>query len=580
MQNRPECQGMIDDVLTSCLPVAAMAESAWTAGMENGQHSDSAIVDLPVPPNFSDMAVDNAEWDTPPYPKQLQLGSRTPSGRGFGVGGGSGGGGGGGGVVAGNSNRSSLGRRGSGAGFVAEKIGITRIPDRAWTIALDYLELGEGMRCRQLGRVFRDTVEASLSVLALSGVNSITWATPENLAFLTRFKNVRTLHCFGAILGDSALRVADCCPVRAWAFLLGALPKLEKVTLGDGTTSYVRSPGRGPGRDLFAAFKKNTCSKLKVLWLQRLDLWDDLESLASALAPAHCPVLEELFLDLALDSDDVERLAKCLHKFPACLKTLGVLAVAIKDRTSDGHFGIADLKPTLQLLADALSRHPRPNLQCLDISLHYEPDPNDVQAGEPPQEPEFKASTAVIPIMSLLESGKLTGLKHVQLSSCSLDDKGLAMACTSVASMKGIQTLDLSGNRLSVAGATELAKALCRCRSLHEIVLEESVDVKDAPLVSAVFKEFMPWATVRVEDRDSRKNAMARRSLAAAAAGGGGGQYFDADDDDDQGGFSDDEEGDDDSQNSDGGGVDTNHWDAVDAESDGTLSLSLDVVSR
>lgn len=45
----------------------------------------------------------------------------------------------------------------------------------------------------------------------------------------------------------------------------------------------------------------------------------------------------------------------------------------------------------------------------------------------------------------------------------------------------------------------------------------------------------MPWATVRVEDRDSRKNAMARRSLAAAAAGGGGGQYFDADDDDDQG---------------------------------------------
>lgn len=61
----------------------------------------------------------------------------------------------------------------------------------------------------------------------------------------------------------------------------------------------------------------------------------------------------------------------------------------------------------------------------------------------------------------------------------------LAQACTSVASMKGIQTLDLSGNRLSVAGATELAKALCRCRSLHEIVLEESVDVKDAPLVRA-----------------------------------------------------------------------------------------------
>lgn len=62
------------------------------------------------------------------------------------------------------------------------------------------------------------------------------------------------------------------------------------------------------------AFKKNPCLRLKVLWLQRLDLWDDLEALAAALSPALCPVLEELFLDLALDTDDVKRLAKCLHK--------------------------------------------------------------------------------------------------------------------------------------------------------------------------------------------------------------------------------------------------------------------------
>ena len=62
------------------------------------------------------------------------------------------------------------------------------------------------------------------------------------------------------------------------------------------------------------AFKKNPCRNLRVLWLQRLDLWDDLESLASALSPAHCPVLDELFLDLALDTDDVARLASCLHK--------------------------------------------------------------------------------------------------------------------------------------------------------------------------------------------------------------------------------------------------------------------------
>lgn len=31
----------------------------------------------------------------------------------------------------------------------------------------------------------------------------------------------------------------------------GLLPQLEKVTLGDGTTSYIRNPGRGPGRDLY-----------------------------------------------------------------------------------------------------------------------------------------------------------------------------------------------------------------------------------------------------------------------------------------------------------------------------------------
>lgn len=50
--------------------------------------------------------------------------------------------------------------------------------------------------------------------------------------------------------------------------------------------------------------------------------------------------------------------------------------------------------------------------------------------------------------------------------------------------MKGIQTLDLSTNQLSLTGATALAKALWRCRSLHEIVLEESIDSKDTKAVS------------------------------------------------------------------------------------------------
>lgn len=56
-------------------------------------------------------------------------------------------------------------------------------------------------------------------------------------------------------------------------------------------------------------------------------------------------------------------------------------------------------------------------------------------------------------------------------------------ACKAVANMKGIQTLDLSSNQLSLTGAAALAKALWRCRSLHEIVLEESVASKDADKV-------------------------------------------------------------------------------------------------
>ncbi|CAM9289461.1 unnamed protein product, partial [Ectocarpus sp. 6 AP-2014] len=221
-QARPDCQSMIDDVLTSCLPVAAMAEStaaaaaarlgAAAAGAAAEAQAEAAPVDasgvpLPRAPAVASSlaaaaaatiadadaagSVSSMDWDPSPTSKQIAMPPSSSSiGGGAGRGGsgvsrsGGGQGGGGGGVMS---------RRASGLIF-ADRVGITRIPDRAWTIALDYLELGEGMRCRQLGRAFRDTVEASLSVLALSGVNTITWATPDNLAFLTRFKNVRTLH--------------------------------------------------------------------------------------------------------------------------------------------------------------------------------------------------------------------------------------------------------------------------------------------------------------------------------------------------------------------------------------------------
>lgn len=86
------------------------------------------------------------DWDPPPSAKQIQLvgpmsSSQTsafaPSPR---VGGG--GGGESGGTRAGVGSGGLLTRRGSGSLFL-DRIGITRIPDRAWTITLDYLDLGE-----------------------------------------------------------------------------------------------------------------------------------------------------------------------------------------------------------------------------------------------------------------------------------------------------------------------------------------------------------------------------------------------------------------------------------------------------
>ncbi|CAN0231867.1 unnamed protein product, partial [Discosporangium mesarthrocarpum] len=179
------------------------------------------------------------------------------------------------------------------------------------------------------------------------------------------------------------------------------------------------------------AFKKNVCSSLRVLWLQRLDLWDDLEGLAAALGPAFCPVLSELFLDLALDTQDVQRLAMCLHNFPQSLKTLGVVAVAIKNRSSEGGYEDADPTPALAALARALMQHPRPGLQCLDISLHYEQTYDEAIESEVEGQGSgrFMARKAAMPIVDLLGSGVLTGLKHIQLSSCCLDDDGLVKVC-------------------------------------------------------------------------------------------------------------------------------------------------------
>ncbi len=43
---------------------------------------------------------------------------------------------------------------------------------------------------------------------------------------------------------------------------------------------------------------------------QRLDIWDAFEEFSEALSPERCPALEEFYMDLTLDCDDVKSLAK------------------------------------------------------------------------------------------------------------------------------------------------------------------------------------------------------------------------------------------------------------------------------
>lgn len=58
-------------------------------------------------------------------------------------------------------------------------------------------------------------------------------------------------------------------------------------------------------------------------------------------------------------------------RFPECLKTLGVLAVAIKNRTSEGIFQNTDPTPALRQLAGALKSHPRRVKNEDETEMHH-----------------------------------------------------------------------------------------------------------------------------------------------------------------------------------------------------------------
>lgn len=125
----------------------------WGAGIPVPSAPTAALISAEAGVGSgSNTNTNDMDWDPAPNPKQVQLvgpmsSSQTSS---FAPapfsssGAGSGGGGSSSGAAAGAGIRpgGGLSRRGSGSVFV-DKVGITRIPDRAWTIALDYLDLGE-----------------------------------------------------------------------------------------------------------------------------------------------------------------------------------------------------------------------------------------------------------------------------------------------------------------------------------------------------------------------------------------------------------------------------------------------------
>ncbi|CAM9931859.1 unnamed protein product, partial [Discosporangium mesarthrocarpum] len=194
-ESRPESKAMIDNVLDYVLP-AAMAEE--TAGKYQGSQpgSDSSVT--------SSMDLDNSvlgslravatgasragsgQHDHAPSPNSRAAGAVAPVSSS---------------APASAAHLTTLApppppRPKRSQESSDGSMSLQSLPDRAWTIMLDFLDLKEGMRCRCLGQIYGEIVVDCLSVLALSGVSSLTWATPKNLRFLTRFKNVRTLHWY------------------------------------------------------------------------------------------------------------------------------------------------------------------------------------------------------------------------------------------------------------------------------------------------------------------------------------------------------------------------------------------------
>ncbi|KAG5178858.1 hypothetical protein JKP88DRAFT_264462 [Tribonema minus] len=256
----------------------------------------------------------------------------------------------------------------------------------------------------------------------------------------------------------------------------GLLARLECLTMGGGTSVYAR-PKIGAGQELATALREHGAPNLRLLWLQRFDVWDDFPGVFSALSDRTlCPALKELYIDATLDHDDTLALAAALPLVPTCLKTLGMMVMALRERDHLGYFKRVSPVPAVTAIATALLEAQRPQLGCVDLCLHFEP-PQEGETDEwysdelPPPPPADKSPVdASIPLLRAFQAGAVPNMRHLQLPNCRL-----SKAAGAVPNMRHLQ---LPNCRLSkAAGAVSNMRhlQLPNCR-LSKAALNEMLD--------------------------------------------------------------------------------------------------------
>lgn len=76
-----------------------------------------------------------------------------------------------------------------------------------------------------------------------------------------------------------------------------------------------------------------------------------------------------------------------------------------------------------------------------------------------------------MPILNLVKSGKLTGVKHVQLSSCGLDDSGLLTVSMTMAMTMSVIAFSSHPSRARCDGCMHMLPRMVTCTCRVQVIL-------------------------------------------------------------------------------------------------------------